>query len=477
MRRVVVAALAAFAVAVSWSVTPVSAKAVTAAKPYDFDGDGYPDLVVGAPWMRINDVWDAGAVVVLPASAAGLSLQEQLISQSSPGVPGASEEVDLFGSSVASADFDRDGYADLAVGAWNESVGRRGGAGSVTVVYGSAQGLDTSRSVWIGRPGGSAKGVQWGRSLVAGDFTADGYPDLAAGAPQESAVRVLPGSADGLRTTGVRLLGPQGSTSDLHNTEFGQLMAAGDLDRDGTTDLVVGAYGSVSYCAGQPGGPTACPRLAAGDDYIIPRDLAVGNMSGDARPEIAVGTPGGGVRVLSLTSSSPLTVARRTVITQNSAGVPGSDEADDAFGFSLAVGDLDKDGYADLVVGAKGENETRGRVTVVHGAATGWRTQGNCFYSQNTPGVPGVAEETDQFGWAVTLLDHDQDGFLDLTVGAAQENYSGAITTLRGSSGCGFTTKGSRTFGLGTLGYPHQSAFDNPKGGGGAMFGSVLGRP
>jgi hypothetical protein len=65
------------------------------------------------------------------------------------------------------------------------------------------------------------------------------------------------------------------------------------------------------------------------------------------------------------------------------------------------------------------------------------------------------------------VIDHDRDGHLDLTVAASGENnYSGAVTSLRGS-GTGFTTAGAQTFGLGTLGYRYR---DN------ADFGYSLGR-
>jgi hypothetical protein len=57
-----------------------------AARPYDFDGNGFPDLAVGAPGLRVNAVSNAGGVTVLRASAAGLSLTEKIISQSSRGV-------------------------------------------------------------------------------------------------------------------------------------------------------------------------------------------------------------------------------------------------------------------------------------------------------------------------------------------------------------------------------------------------------
>lgn len=496
MKRFVVAAVAVVSVLASlnFDVEPVYAS--TAAMPSDFNGDGHPDLAVAAPGMRIHGHPGAGAVVVLPASAAGLSPHAKLISQSTPGVPGASENEDGFGSSVASADFNRDGYADLAVGTPHEAVGRRHYAGSVTVLYGSASGLNTARSVWIGRPGGSVEFRGWGYSLAAGDFNGDGFPDLAVGTPKDSlpgmdpgepvgTVRILPGGTAGLRANGVRAMSidPGDFAREI---QFGDTLAAGDLDGDGITDLVVGAQGdgqgpdlqnaSVSYCLGRIGGPNSCRWLAGGDDYAGVNALAAGNMSGGTLPEIVVGVPYpyrefqsptlGRVHVLSLKVAPSITVAHQTTITQDSLGVPGTDEDSDSFGSSVALADLDDDGYADLVTGSPGENIRAGGVTTVHGASTGWRTTGNCFYSQNTRGIPGVAEEDDLFGAALTLLDQDRDGYVDLTVGAPGENNGdGAITTLKGSPGCGFTTEGSRTFGLAALGYPHQHD---------AYFGSVL---
>lgn len=89
--------------------------------PYDFDGNGHPDLTAGAPDLQVGTVKAAGGVVVLRATASGVGSKPKFLSQSSSGVPGASVLDDAFGAALASADFDRDGYGDLAVGLPDET--------------------------------------------------------------------------------------------------------------------------------------------------------------------------------------------------------------------------------------------------------------------------------------------------------------------------------------------------------------------
>ena len=85
----------------------------------DFNGDGFADLAIGAPYEDVGSLTDAGAVNVLYGSGGGLqatSPDDQFWTQNSPSVRGTAKYNDQFGKSVAAGDFNHDGFADLAIG-------------------------------------------------------------------------------------------------------------------------------------------------------------------------------------------------------------------------------------------------------------------------------------------------------------------------------------------------------------------------
>jgi FG-GAP repeat len=188
----------------------------------DFNGDGYMDLAAGVPGESVGDLEDAGAVNIIYGTASGLnSASNQIWTQDSPGVSAGlgAEADDWFGGSLATGDFNGDGYVDLAIGAPDEDISGSDATdgGAVTILYGAAGGLTaassetwTQDSAGLDSGFGAETGDNFGQAMTAGDFNGDGYLDLAIGAPGEDvfdiadagAVNVLYGSERGLTAVG-----------------------------------------------------------------------------------------------------------------------------------------------------------------------------------------------------------------------------------------------------------------------------------
>jgi Zn-dependent metalloprotease len=294
----------------------------------NFDGDAYDDLAVSRPYENYFSEPDSGQVDVFYGSGNGLlyldSADWESFSNKDSG--GVIEEGDKYGYTLDSGNFNGDSYDDLVIGHPHEDQGGIPNAGHVSILYGSSSGLYPENWLVLGE--GLGGGIvepydAFGYSLATGDFDDDGYDDLAVGIPYEDfgstvnvgAVTIFYGSLSGLFPTDwVRLdwslmYGQPGSTDD----KYGWALAAGDFDGDGYDDLAVGLpyfdfsghtnVGSVHYYYGSSSG-------------LWPPNMEVGGQS----------------------------------------HLGGLDESDDYFGFSLAVGDFDNNGQMDLAIGAPRED-------------------------------------------------------------------------------------------------------------------------
>lgn len=444
--------------------TPASA--APSGRSGDFNGDGYRDVAIAAPAAKAGGKAWAGQVAVVYGTASGLNPDKRtVISQNTAGIPDSAEADDGFGSQVATADLNRDGYADLVIGTPEEDSGSLESAGTVVIVWGSASGLSGGTTVKNPEP---QYGSSFGLSIAAADFTGDGKPDLAVSTQSSTGSRYK-----------IRLIrGPftkSGSTGRVSSYSPGvdkPRLTAGKVDKNAKADLVVTGrktnsehLAAAAFYKGTSNGLTKGAALRAGTT------AAIGDLDGDGYGDIVLGNPdephnepsgskGGEISVVYGTSTGP-SGSRRTTLTQSSAGVPDSPEYGDDFGEAVAVGDLDKDGRADLAIGAPGEAfgddahyvSSAGAITLLRGSASGLTTTGAVFLTQDSPGVPGAVESVDSFGSQLLASDVNGDGHADLTAIAAQENDpAGAAWHLPGATGSLYSTTTATTFGPTHLG-------------------------
>jgi hypothetical protein len=137
---------------------------------------------------------------------------------------------------------------------------------------------------------------------------------------------------------------------------------------------------------------------------------------------------------------------------QDVSGVLGAAEEYDEFGFALAAGDFNGDGYADLAVGIPfedvGDTPSAGLVHIFYATADGLSSEGNEMWNQGTPGIEGGVEAYDKFGYSLAAGDFNGDGYDDLAIGVPYEDKgdevnTGAVNVIYGSPD-GLTAEGDQ---------------------------------
>ncbi|MER6343521.1 FG-GAP-like repeat-containing protein [Streptomyces sp. NPDC001595] len=374
----------------------------TAVTSADLDRDGYADLLVGTPGEAAGTMAGIGSLTVVWGGSGGLKGGAAIAT------PTGLDEGCQFAAGIAAGDVNGDGAPDLGV------TGQCGGT-----TY-------TGPFTRTGRPAARTfvNALGTNRGVVMGDVDGDGKAERFW----------LPGPTDGDVSGPVHLDDGDGTYTELPLAD-GLLGQIGDVDGDGYGDLVTGNPYDGSLMSGQTpahrggeiqvlyGGPqgigvdqkpqilhqdTAGVPGAGEDGDLFGATLSVGDTNGDKYADVLVGAPQeavgslyyAGSATLLKGSATGLTASKSVTYSQDTTGVPGSAERGDAFGAATHLADLNKDGKAEAVVGAPGEN-TDGLVWTARGTTTGPAPTGSTTLSGKSTGL--TLRYTDiAFGTALT---------------------------------------------------------------------------
>jgi len=419
---------------------------ISVATAGDVNGDGYSDVIVGA-YRYDGGETDEGRAFVYHGNSSGLSASADWTAE-------VDQEDAEFGISVSSAgDVNGDGYSDVIVGAWWFDYAETN-QGRVFVYHGSAVGL-SSLPDWNESGMTDQAGAYVGFSVSsAGDVNGDGYSDVIVGVPGWDELGA--GGEVDIGTAFVYYGGPDrissspgwvGESNDAGVFFGNSVSGAGDVNGDGYSDVIVGAYGYENgqteeggvflYYGGSLGLPATPDWTAEGDNagaYFGYSVSTAGDVNGDGYSDVIVGAlfydngeeNEGSAYVYHGSSSG---------FSDTPDWTAESNQANASFGSSVSsAGDVNGDGYSDVVVGAPyyDEKETdEGTVFLYYGSSSG--------LSSSVILTADPSQAYAEFGRSVsTAGDVNGDGYLDVIVGAPSyhngEDLEGMAFAYNGSS-------------------------------------------
>ncbi|MEI8361488.1 MAG: FG-GAP-like repeat-containing protein, partial [bacterium] len=377
----------------------------------DFNNDGKTDLVVGAYRSLSN-----GAVYIFYNDG------------SIPGSAGSAELIitdnvnSWFGYTLLAGDFNNDGKTDLAVSGQYYSTY----TGHVYIFYNDGS-MPTSAANADVIISGETTNTQFGWTMFQADFNFDGKPDLVIGGPNYGASlgAVYVFYNDGSLTSTAANADKKIIGAHNLNERFGYSMLLADINKDGLTDLIVGApyylnIGRVYIFYGTLDKSTEPDVKIDGNALGFGSSLTLGDFNGDGWSDLAVGSPNissnmGQVLVFYNDGSMPLTAQTADVVFSG-VGITNY------FGYAMTSTDLNSDGRDDLVVGAY--RKSNGTVYIFNGGS---------FVSTTSAGASTTITNSiaGYFGYAITKGDFNADGKMDLVISDYRYNtYQGVVYVL-----------------------------------------------
>jgi len=366
----------------------------------DVNGDGYSDVIVGAYGYSSN----TGRAYIFHGGSSMNNGADVTITGEATN--------NNFGWSVSSAgDINGDGYSDVVVGAWGYliNIGR-------AYIYFGGSSMNNTADVTVTGEGTSNS---FGYTVsTCGDVNGDGYSEVIVGAYGNSSnngrAYLYDYYPNGEITYDINMTG--GAAGNYFG---GSVSTAGDVNGDGYSDVIVGAYGYSSntgrayiYFGGSSMNNVADVTMTgeAIDNSFGYTVSSAGDVNGDGYSDVIVGAAGYSLsigRAYIYFGGSSMNNGADVTMTGATAGI--------YFGNSVSsAGDVNGDGYADVIVGAFGYSSNTGRAYIFHGGSS----------MNNGADVSITGEATNNyFGTSVsTAGDVNGDGYSDIIIGA--DNYS-----------------------------------------------------
>ncbi|MBD3360624.1 hypothetical protein GF366_02355 [Candidatus Peregrinibacteria bacterium] len=414
----------------------------------DINGDGYDDIVVGSPFSSSTQrEWNGTVSVIFGKSDFEKEIFD--FNQVSPDILISGENSgDQLGSAVALGDYNNDGFDDIAVGAFNaKNLDDR--TGKVYIFYGRSVWGNQNIDLAFDNPSreliGKSVNGGFGLSLDTMDLNNDSIDDLFIGAPFVStssknnagAVYVYSGTSKGLSSYIMAVF------YGLKNDErFGSAISGGDINGDGSTDVVIGAYHANNEDLARSGKAyiytvfDKFPSAVVNPTHVLEGlvsnswfgfSVDVGDINGDLFDDIAVGSfPYSGDKTTSRVSvyhgSPEFDYIVDTVIDDPINGI--------LLGANVLLEDINSDGKAEIIVGAPGINEftsyKEGNVYLIYSNDNG-KTFRHSIKNKDVTSIIYGEKADDWFGYDIENLDFNGDGFQDLAVGSRYSDSSRSV--------------------------------------------------